>query len=92
MRGSHQRDHGVLSTGKSGFHVAFEHGCEGFFVLPFRMLRGHLFDSIKDKERLHIHRLHAPERAVVVEGGDTLGGNNIAWRTLGRDPFDKGDD
>ena len=49
-------------------------------------------NQIKNEEGLHIHRLLAPERAVVVEGGDTLGGNNIVWRTLGRDPFDKGDD
>ena len=72
--GGHRHFHqGMLATGKGGFHVAAQDRCKGFFGLPFRMLRGQRLDAVEDEERLEIHRLFRPERAVVVEYRNTFG-------------------
>ncbi len=47
-------------------------------VLPFRMLRREGRDAVEDEERLEIHRLLAPERAVVVPGSRPIG-EKLPW-------------
>ena len=57
-------------------HVALEHRLERLLVFPFRMLRRQRLDAVEREGELEIHRLLAPQRAVVVEHGDALGGGH----------------
>src|SRR5262245_16707360 len=48
------------------------------------MSRSHFLDAVEREEKLEIHRVLAPQRAVVVEGGDALGWRNKLRTTLRR--------
>ena len=81
----------VLAAGQCGFRITFQHGRERLFFSPFRMLRSECPDPVEDKERLEIHRLLRPERAVVIKSHNALGGGNEIGAFFGH-LFDKGND
>ena len=57
------------------------------------MLWRERLDAVEDEERLDVHRLLGPERAIVIEGGDALVGvNEIQAAFLGhpRDELEDG--
>lgn len=57
--------------------VALAQRGEGLFPLPLRMLRSKRLHAVEREQKLEIHRLLSPERAVgVAEDGDALGGRN----------------
>ena len=85
-------DHRLLAAGERGFHVALEQRGERLLVLPLRMLRRERLHAVEREEELEIHRLLAPERAVVVERRDALGRRHEIGRAFLRHLFDKGDD
>ena len=64
----------------------------GSFVLPLGMLRRERLHAVEREEELEIHRLLGPERAVVVERGDALGGRHEVGRAFLRHLLDEGDD
>ena len=86
----------ALPPPASAFFVSrVENGGEEVFVLLFGMLGGgKCLDAVEDEERLEIHRLLGPQRAVVVEDGDAFGGRNeirvsrsgelIVWNAINR--------
>ena len=82
----------MFAAGEGGFEVAFEDGGEGFLVFPFRVLGGEGLDAVEGEEGLEVHGLFAPERAVVVEDGDTLCGGNEVGGVWGGDFGDEGGD
>jgi hypothetical protein len=41
-------------------------------------------DAFKDVHHLRVHRVRDPQRAILVEGGDALGGRNERRGALGR--------
>jgi hypothetical protein len=65
---------GRFATRQHPFEVAGQEGLERLLVLPLRMLGRQRFDAVEAKDQLEIHRLLDPQRAVVVEGGDAVGG------------------
>ena len=71
-----------LAAGERAFHVALEQRRERLLVLPLGMLRRERLDAVEREEELEIHRLLAPERAVVVERGDALGRRHKVGRTF----------
>ena len=56
------------------------------------MLRRERLHAVEREEQLEVHRLLAPERAVVVEGGDALGRRHEVGRAFLRHLLDKLDD
>jgi hypothetical protein len=72
MSGHDELNQTSLARFREGIHIVFEHGLEWLLVRPFRMLIGQRLHPIQCKGKLHIHRLLAPQRAVVVEGRDAL--------------------
>jgi hypothetical protein len=52
--------------------IVVEYRLERLLCLPFRMLVGERLHAIERERKLDIHRLFAPERAIVVEGCDAL--------------------
>ncbi len=76
MGGHDDLDRRLFTAGECAIHVALEQRGEGLLVFPLRMLRRERLHAIEREEQLEVHRLLRPERAVVVEGGDTLGGRN----------------
>ena len=63
----------VHAVRKRGVHVALQHRRKRLLFAPFRMLRREFADTVDDEQQLEIQRLFRPERAVVVEHGDTFG-------------------
>jgi hypothetical protein len=72
VRSCHERKQALLAGGCKRLHIAFEHGLERLFGLPFRMLRGHDLDPVEDECNLKVRRLFRPQRAIVVERSDAL--------------------
>ena len=70
-----------LSSDANG-SLSFHSGCCGRERL----------DAVEREEQLEVHRLLGPERAVVVEGGDALGGRDEVRRALLRHLRDEVDD
>ena len=69
-----------------------QQGREGLLRLPLGVLRGERLDAVERERELDVHRLLGPQRAVVVEHGDALGGRHVAGRALLRHLGDEGDD
>jgi len=69
--------------------VACEHGRERLLCLPFGVLRRERLDAVEREGELVIHWLLAPQGAIVVEGGDTLGRRNEIRAALGRQAGDE---
>ena len=59
-------------------HVAGEERLEGLRGLPLGMLRRQRLHAVEREGELEVDRLLGPERAVVVEDGDALGGRHEA--------------
>lgn len=70
-------------------HVTIQNGLERPLVFPFRMHWGKRFNSIKRESKLDIHRLLAPQRAVVVKGRNALWHRDEVRRGLTRHSSDK---
>ena len=92
VRGHDDFDDRLFPAGERAFHVALEQRGEGFLVFPLRMLRRERLHAVEREEKLEIHRLLAPERAVVVERGDALGDRDKVRRAFLRDLRDEVDD
>ena len=71
----------------AAFHVTLEQRRKRFLVLPLGMLRCEHPDAVQREEELKIHRLLAPECAVVVERGDALGDRHEIRRAVPWWPF-----
>ncbi|MND60737.1 hypothetical protein D3C80_519740 [compost metagenome] len=52
--------------------IVFQHGLERLGGFPFRVLRRGAFDFFQGEQQLEVHRLLAPQGAVVVEHGNAV--------------------
>ena len=89
MRGQDELDQTFLARLREGTQIVVERGLERLLVLPVRMLIGQRFHPIQRKRKLHIHRLLAPQRAVVVEGRDALRHRDKVRRAFAGNRSDK---
>jgi len=55
------------------FAVVRENRLEDWLFLQGRILGGHYLGAVESEGRLDVNRLFAPQRAVVVERGDSIG-------------------
>ena len=62
----------AVNRGKN-VRIVLQDGLERLSFMPFRMLTGKGVNAVTHEKGLHIERLLAPERAVVVKCGDPLG-------------------
>ena len=62
----------MFAPGERAFNIALEQRGEWFLRFPLGMLRRERLHAVEREEQLEIHRLLAPERAVVIERGDAL--------------------
>ena len=92
VRGHEEFQDRVVTAGERGIQVALEQRGERFFRLPFGMLRRERLHAVEREVKLNGHRLLAPERAVVVEGGDAFRHRHEIRRAGFRDLLDKSDD
>ena len=92
VRGRHDFEESLLAAGGDGFQVAFEQPLEGLLLLPLGMLRGKRLDPIERERELEVDRLLRPERAVVVEGRNPLGGCDVVRPACSRHTSDEVDD
>ena len=92
VRGHDDLEHRLLPAGQRGFQVALEQRGERLLVLPLRMLRRERLHPVEREDQLEIHRLLGPERAVVVERGDALGGRHELRAAFFRGCLDELDD
>ena len=76
----------------AAFHIALEQRRKWFLCFPLGMLRRERLYAVEREDYLEIHRLLAPERAVVVERGDALGHRHEVRRAFLRHLFDEFDD
>jgi hypothetical protein len=86
VRRRDERKQAFLACGSDRLHVAVEQRLERLFAFPLRMLRRQCPDAIHRECQLEVHRLLAPERAVIVEGGDALGNRHELCAALRRHP------
>jgi hypothetical protein len=87
-----QLDQPLLPGRRQAFEVARQRGREGGLRLPLRVLRRQGLDPVDGEEELEIDGLLGPQRAVVVEGGDALGGGHEVRAALPGDPGDEVED
>jgi hypothetical protein len=92
VRDRHDLQQSVLAPRERAFQVAFEQRRERLLVLPFGVLGHESLHSVDREEKLEIHRLLGPQRAVVVEHGDALFGRNELLARLVRDCLHECDD
>ncbi|MNO96976.1 hypothetical protein D3C76_886680 [compost metagenome] len=52
--------------------IVFQHGLERLGGFPLRVLRCGALDLFQGEQKLEVHRLLAPQGAVVIEHGDTV--------------------
>ncbi|MNP37740.1 hypothetical protein D3C76_1312020 [compost metagenome] len=64
--------HAVEAAGGQGLVIVFQHGLERLGGFPFRVLRGGALDLFQGEQQFEIHRLLAPQGAVVIEHGDAV--------------------
>ncbi|MCY1344843.1 hypothetical protein D9M69_308900 [compost metagenome] len=81
--GADDLDQPFHAAGREGFAIALEHRLERLLLLPFRVLGGQALDFVEGEQHLEVHRLLAPQRAVVVEHGNALGGRHVVPAALG---------
>src|SRR5439155_33364 len=72
--------------------ISFEHRLERLLVLPLGIFRRELLHAVEHECHLHIHRLLAPQRAIVIEGRDALRQWHEIGRALVRHPRNECDD
>ena len=78
----HDLQQALFAGGRQRLHVLVEQRLERLRRLPFRMLRRHRLDAIEGEHDLEVDRLFAPQRAVIVEGGDALLGRHEVGAAL----------
>src|SRR4029077_1004571 len=89
MRGEHELKERLLTKPHQRLEVQLEQRLKRLALLHRRILLRELLYPRYEKEHLHLHRLLAPERPIVVEGGDALRGRNELWSTLLRHARDE---
>ena len=72
VRGHDDFEYRMFAAGERAFHIALEQRGKWLLRFPLRMLRRERLHAVEREEELEIHRLLAPERAVVVERGDAF--------------------
>ena len=92
VRDSDDLEDGGLATGECALQVAFQERSEGLHRCPFGVLRGQQLHAVESEDKLKIDRLLSPQGAVIVKGGDTLGGWHEVGRALLRHAFDESHD
>jgi hypothetical protein len=90
--GGHELEDRFLALGERVLHVTPQERGEGLLVLPLGTMGGHRLHAVEGEQDLEVERLLRPERAVVVERGDALGGRHEVGRTRLRDALDERDD
>src|SRR5262245_1725445 len=86
-----QLDDGLLAEAVQRLHVPLEQGLERLTVFQYRILGCELLHPIHQEKALHLDRLLAPERPVVVERRDPLGRRHEVAALLGH-PRDEVED
>src|ERR1700751_4912810 len=92
MRGKHQLKKCLLAKTHQRLEVQLEQRLERLALLHCRIPAGELLDPIYEKKDLHVQRLLAPERAVVIEDGDAFCRRHEVWSTLLRHARDEVED
>ncbi len=75
----------MLARRRECLVIAVEHGLVRLGLLPVWMLRRQGRDPIHGESDLEVDRLLGPQRAVVVEDGDALLGQDVVGAFLGGD-------
>ncbi|MNF69994.1 hypothetical protein D3C84_518930 [compost metagenome] len=70
--GTENFHHAFKATGSQGLVIVFQHGLEGLGGFPFRVLRCGALDFLEGEQQLEVHRLLAPQGAVIVEHGNAV--------------------
>ena len=76
VRGADDLQEAWLAARGDSLHVALEHAFERLLLVPLGMLWGERLHPVKGEGYLEVDGLLRPERAVVVERGDPLGGRH----------------
>ncbi|MCY1244814.1 hypothetical protein D9M72_579130 [compost metagenome] len=66
--------HAFQAAGGQGLVVIFQHGLERLGGFPFRVLPRGSFDFFEGEQQFEVHRLLAPQGAVVIEHGNAVFG------------------
>ena len=74
MGGDSQFKQRLFAKRKERIVIAFEHRLEGLTIAHRRVFGRQVLHAVKGEKELCLKRLLAPERAVVIERGDALGG------------------
>jgi hypothetical protein len=82
MSRSNELHRGLFTLRRKRFKIALEHRFERLLIFPIEIFGCKLPHAIKHERHLHVHGLLAPQRTVVVEGRDTLGGLDEIRRAL----------
>ena len=82
----------LVAGGERGPQVPLEQRGERFRGLPLGVLRRKGLHTVECEVHLHGHRLLAPERPVVVEGGDSFGDGDKRWRAFRCHLLDEAED
>ena len=88
----HQLDARLLAFGEDGLVVVGENGFERLGRPPLGVVGRSRFNAVEGEDDLRVHWLLDPERAVVVERGDALLGENEVGASLVGDAGDEVDD
>jgi hypothetical protein len=89
MRGQDNLHESLHSRGPDRLHVAFQQRLERLFRLPLRVFRRQFLHPIEGEQDLRVHGVFDPQRAVIVEGGNTRLGRDIVRTALLRHVLDK---
>src|SRR5262245_42131065 len=89
MSGGYDFQQRLISAGQRAFEIAFDKRGERLCVLPLRMLRREGLDAVERKEKLEVHRLLGPERAVVIKRTEAIFWWHIVRASFPRHFFDK---
>ena len=88
----HDLHQALLAGRRHRLHVVFQQPLERLLRLPFGVFGREGLDAVEGERDLEVHRLLGPQRAVVVEHGDAVGGCDEAGRTGRRHVGDEPDD
>src|SRR4029077_21298404 len=92
MRGEHELKERLLTKPHQRLEVQLEQRLERLALLHRRIFLGELLYPRYEKKHLHLHRLLAPERPVVVKHGNALCGWHEIWSALLRHARNKVED
>ena len=69
----HDLHQAFLACSRKSLHVAFQHRLERLGRRPVRVLRRQRLHPVEREGELGVHRVLDPQRAVIVEHGNTFG-------------------